>query len=153
MRSKGFTLVEMLVVLAIIGMLLGISIPFVSGFGKGLRIKTASRAIVGVLHVARSNAITLRRNYTVIFDVKNSQYWIEDSDGRIYEKKYYLPSSVKFKVKDAEETDPITFENDRVVFSPSGTIEGSAGSITFTDKQGSSKTISIIGTTGKIIVE
>lgn len=150
---RAFTLVEMLVVLAIITMLLGITIPFTSGFGKGLRIKTSSRAIAGVLNVAKSNTITLRRNYTVVFDVKKDQYWIEDAGGKVYEKKYYLPSSVKFKVKDDEEADPVTFENDRVTFNASGSLEGPSGSVTITDKQGDSRTISVIGSTGKVSID
>lgn len=150
--NKGFTLVEMLVVLAIIAMLLGISIPFTSNFGKGLKIKTTARAISGILHVARSNAITFRKNYSVVFDVGKGQYWIEDSQGSIYEKKYYLPSSVEFKIKGDEKADPVPFENDRITFCPTGAIEGTSGSVTFTDRQGDSKTISVIGSTGKITI-
>jgi len=149
----AFTLVEMLIVLAIVGMIMAISIPFTSGFGKGLRIKTASRALAGIINVARSNAVTFRKNYSVVFDVKKSQYWIEDGSGRIYEKKYYLPSSVEFKIKGSEEADPVTFENDRVIFNPAGAVEGAGGSVTFTDKQGGSRTISVAGSTGKISID
>jgi prepilin-type N-terminal cleavage/methylation domain-containing protein len=150
---NAFTLVEMLVVLAIIAMLLSITIPFTAGFGKGLRIKTSARAIAGVLNVAKSNAVTLRKNYTVVFDVKKDQYWIEDADGKAYEKKHYLPSAVKFKVKDDEEADPVTFENDRVTFNASGGTEGPSGSVAITDKQGDSRTISVIGSTGKVSID
>lgn len=153
MKKPGFTLVEMLVVLAIIGMLMGISIPFVSGFGKGLRIKTASKSITGVLNLAKSNAMTFRRNYYVAFDVDHGRYWIEDYDGKIYDKKHSLPSSVKFQIQGDAVSDPITFEMDKVGFAPDGSVINGAGSITFTDKEGSAKTISILGSTGKINVE
>lgn len=151
--NYAFTLVEMLVVLAILGLILGISIPFTASFGKGLAIKTTARSITGVLNVARSNAVTFRKNYSVVFDVKKCQYWIEDESGMMYEKKYSLSASVKFDVKDNEETDPVTFENDRVIFNPAGGLDGASGSITFSDKQGDTRTISIIGSTGKIIVQ
>ncbi|MBU1061775.1 MAG: prepilin-type N-terminal cleavage/methylation domain-containing protein [Candidatus Omnitrophica bacterium] len=149
----GFTLVEMLVVLAIIAMLLGISVPFTSQFGKGLRIKTASRAILASLRVAKSNAITYRKKYSVVFDVENSQYWIEDSEGKVFERKRDLPSSIKFEIQDEKEPDPITFEDDRVIFYSTGAIEGASGSVTITDRQGNAKTISILGSTGNIRIE
>lgn len=152
-KRTAFTLVEMLVVLAIIAMLLGISLPFTSGFGKGLRIKTAARAILGTLRVARSNAITYREKYSVIFDVDAGEYWIEDSDGRIFEKKRRLPRSIEFRVPDDEEADPVTFEDDEVVFYTTGSAKGTSGSIIITDRQGASRNISIIASTGKITVE
>lgn len=150
---RGFTLVEMLVVLAVIVMLLGITIPFTSNFGKGLRIKTAARAILATLRVAKSNAITYRRKYKVIFDVENNEYWIEDSEGRIFQRKRRLPSSIKFKIGDDEESDPVSFDDDEVVFFSTGAVEGTSGSVVITDRQGSRKTISIIGSTGKITIE
>ena len=152
-RRAAFTLVEMLVVLAIIAMLLGISLPFTSGFGKGLKIKTSARAILGTLRVARSNAVTYREKYSVIFDVDSGEYWIEDSDDRIVEKKRRLPSSIEFKIPDDEEADPVTFEDDEVVFYTTGSAKGASGSITITDRQGTSRSISIIASTGKITVE
>ena len=153
MKKQAFTLVEMLVVLAVIALILSLSIPFTSGFGKGLRLKTAARAILGTLRVAKSNAITYRQKYTVFFDKEGEAYWIEDSEGRLFERKRELPSSIRFKNPDDENTDPITFEDDKVVFYPTGAIEGGGGSVTITNNQGNSKTISIIGSTGKIRVE
>lgn len=142
----------MLVVLAIIAMLLAVSVPFTAGFGKGLRLKTAARAILSTLRVAKSNAITYREEQKVIFDVKNGEYWIQDSDGRIFEQKRRLPSSIRFMLKD-DTSDPVTFEEDTVVFYPTGSIKGANGSITITDNQGDSKTVTIVGSTGKISIE
>jgi prepilin-type N-terminal cleavage/methylation domain-containing protein len=150
-NKSAFSLVEMLVVLTIMAMIMGISLPFASGFGKGLKIKTTSRAIVGMIRVARSSAVTLRKNYSVVFDVKKSQYWVEDDAGRVYEKKYPLPSSVKFEVKGNENADPVTFEGDRITFNASGLTDGPGGSVVITDKQGGSRTISVSGAIEKII--
>lgn len=149
----GFTLVEMLVVLAIIGMLMAVSIPFTAGFGKGLNIKTTARAILGTLRLARSNAITYRERQMVVFDVKDSEYWIQDSTGSIFEKKRRLPGSIKFGLPGDKDADPVTFENDTVVFESTGAIEGTSGTITIADKQGDTRTISIIGSTGKVTIQ
>ncbi len=151
-NRRAFTLVEMLIVLAIIAMIMAMSVPFTAGFGKGLRVKTTARAIVGIMRVARSNAVTFRKNYSIVFDVKKSQYWIEDEANHVYEKKYFLPGPIKFEIKGNKEADPVTFENDRVTFNSSGSVEGASGSVTFTDKQGGSRTISVTGATGKITI-
>lgn len=143
----------MLVVLAIMAMLMGVSLPFTSGFGKGLKIKTTARAILGTLRLARSNAITHRGEYSVIFDASSGEYWIEDPEGGILEKKYRITSAIKFKIPDDENADPITFEGDKVVFYPTGGAKGSTGSITISDKRGQSRVISIITGTGKITIE
>lgn len=152
-NRQAFSLVEMLIVLAIMGMIMGISLPFTSGFGKGLKIKTTAKAIIGMMRVARSNAATLRKNYSVVFDVKKSQYWIEDNAGQVYEKKYPLPSSIKFEVKGDKDIDPITFENDRITFNSFGSIDGAGGSVKITDKQGGSRTISVTGAAEKITAD
>lgn len=152
-NRRAFTLIEMLIVLAIIAMIMVISVPFTASFGKGLSIKTTARAIAGVMRVARSNAVTFRKNYSLVFDVKKRQYWIEDEAGQLYEKKYNLPGPIGFLVKNSEDSDPVTFENDRVTFNPSGSVAGSDGSVTLTDKQGDSRTIYVTGATGKILIK
>ena len=148
---KGFTLIEMLVVMAIIAMLLGASIPFTSNFGRGLRIKTSSRAVLETLRVAKSNAIAKRKKYSVVFDVDNKEYWIEDFEDKPCEKKHRLPAAVEFASKD-KNSDPISFQDDRVIFYPTGRLE-EGGSIDIMDKQGTAKTIFIIGNTGRISID
>ncbi len=151
--SRSFTLVEMLVVLAVIAMIMGISIPFVASFGKGLRLKTSARGISGAMRVAKSNAITYRDEYSVVFDIENSSYWIEGPDSEIVDKKNKLSTSVGFRVPEDEEADPITFEDDRVIFLPNGSLQGHSGSVIISDKRGDSKAISVIGSTGKIKID
>ncbi len=54
----GFTLVEMLIVLAIISLLLGVAIPFFRGASQRTRIKGAIRSSIALLNYARWKAIS-----------------------------------------------------------------------------------------------
>lgn len=56
-RARGFHLVEVVVVLALGGLLLGAAIPPLLDLGRRLRVEIAAHELVGVLRLARATAI------------------------------------------------------------------------------------------------
>ena len=62
-RESGFTLIELIIVITILGVLTSIALPAFSGFISDQRIKTASFDIISTLMLARSEA--LKRNTIV----------------------------------------------------------------------------------------
>ena len=73
-RSRGFTLLELLITLTIIGIVASIGIPAWSEFVAGQRVKTASFDVMSSIILARSEA--LKRN-TVVTVTPTGGNWAE----------------------------------------------------------------------------
>lgn len=153
MGKRGLTFIEILVVLAIIAMVLGMSVPFFSGFGTSSRLRAASRELASVLRMARGHAITYRNDHSVHFDLTETphQYYVTDQEDALVEKKYSLPKSIEIKAPQGE--DPITFPEDTLIFKPTGGLASPSGAIIITDKRDNTKTITVNGVTGRIRIE
>jgi type IV fimbrial biogenesis protein FimT len=72
-HSHGFTLVEMLVTLAIFAVLLMIALPSMRPFLQSQSVKNASMDLVSTVALARSEAI--KRNATVDVKATNAADW------------------------------------------------------------------------------
>ena len=64
-KHSGFTLIEVMVVLAIAGVVLGIGIPKLSVFFQGSRMVTNTNALVAALQIAKSEAVKRQGPVTV----------------------------------------------------------------------------------------
>ncbi|MCK4437054.1 GspH/FimT family pseudopilin [bacterium] len=150
----GFTLLELLVVLAIMAMLTGMSVPAISGYIKGARLKGGAREIASALRLARTMAITKRDIYSVDFDIANRQFWIEWS-GNVVGETYTLPDTIDIRRPGAiyNEDDYITFVNNQADFKATGGLSGTSGSVWVADKNDNYKRIGVSNTTGRVIVD
>lgn len=106
-RSKrGFTLLEMLVVMLIIALIMGIALP---RFGAllGSQIKSDARSLVGTIEFAFFLANSQKKPVRINYDIKSGKYWLDmlqiiDEEKNVGEfvnftdKKKQLSSGVKF---------------------------------------------------------
>jgi len=67
-RSDGFTLLELMTVVAIIGFMAVMSIGALKGYARREDTRRATRAVAGVIENARSEAISTGRMTWVVFD-------------------------------------------------------------------------------------
>jgi len=68
-RRRGFTLVEVLITLAILGLALAAGLPLIATWMQNAQIRTAAESIQNGMHLARTEAI--RRNTQVEFKLDN----------------------------------------------------------------------------------
>jgi general secretion pathway protein H len=66
----GFTLLEMLVVLAILALVMSFAGPLLSGGTEGVRLETASSELAAALRLTRSAAIMRNSEATLMIDVE-----------------------------------------------------------------------------------
>jgi prepilin-type N-terminal cleavage/methylation domain-containing protein len=149
-NKKAFTLVELMVVIAIIGIIALIAAPnLVTGLPK-YRIKRAARDITSKIRAARSEAIKTSSNRTIKFDTARNQYSINGNWYPGSSLSDYYGSSVSFGVGESGETDECTFTdnadgNGNVTFNSRGMLNAGniGGEIILTNTEAAAYSIGI----------
>lgn len=72
--KSGATLMELMVVIAIIGIMAGIATPNIIGWLPGYRLRSAARDIVSCMQLAKLRAVKENARVVVIFDHLNDKY-------------------------------------------------------------------------------
>lgn len=137
-KNKGFTLLELIVVLLIIGLTSVLAVPQLTGTLSGANSKTAAKKIAASLRYARSRAVSEKIIYLAIADMdKNSLSILSDSNTEQSSEKpsdkakvYVLPEGLTLKSEPEQEKDKEEF---RIAFYPSGASSG--GEIIVSDEQ------------------
>jgi len=150
-RGNGFTFLETIVVLSIIGILSVLAVPGISAFTDRLRIETAARTISTDLREVKMKSVLDRYDYTVLFDPGNNLY-------ELRERQANLPHGVRFGFSpgvlgppgnpaSTPDKDGITFTSNKAAFYSGGS--NSMGTIYITNNYNVTMAISIT-VTGRI---
>jgi prepilin-type N-terminal cleavage/methylation domain-containing protein len=75
--ANGYTLIELVVVVALIGLFLGLAIPRLHYALVTDDLKATTRRIVGLVGEVRNEAIREQRVYLVHLDLESNRLWIE----------------------------------------------------------------------------
>ena len=78
-RSKGFTFIELVVVMLILGIIMSITVPRLIKL-EGIHLKSQARRLAVLFPYLYSEAVTTGRSYRVCFDIDKRTYWVEKAD-------------------------------------------------------------------------
>lgn len=151
-NERGTTFIELMTVVAVIGIVAALAVPSFLGYMPQLRAKSAARDVVSQLRLARSRAVSDRRPYGVAFNVNdNSLFTFADTND---------PASQTFSLSDSViSSDTLnhdvalsscTYANNCVVFNPTGAASTS-GDLQVATRDGSTiLSINVLASTGRV---
>jgi type IV fimbrial biogenesis protein FimT len=142
-NQKGFTLIEMIVTVAIIATLTGIAIPVYIGMKPSIRLSGATRQIMGDLMWARMQAISQNNEFKILF-LDNHQYRILDDVGG--------ESTVTKDIHDEYYNVTLTSTANPIIFYPRGNASPADTVVTLTNSIGTKKKVKI-AITGRVKIE
>lgn len=175
-RSPGYTLIELLIVMAVIGMVAAVAMPNLHKMQRRMALRSAAGELRSVFHLTRMRAITRGTNTGLKFQQLAGQWTFAtyedgDRDGvrnddinkgidrRLTPPRTVFPSSrvVTIGLLDVAVKDPdgdwiksaVTFNNSTICsFSSMG--ESTPGTIYLTDRDGDLWCVRVYGASGKV---
>ncbi|MBU4581417.1 MAG: prepilin-type N-terminal cleavage/methylation domain-containing protein [Proteobacteria bacterium] len=79
-KKYGFTLVEMMIVVAVMGIMSAIAAPNLMHYMAERRLNGAARMVMSDLMAARQRAVTQNNEFKVFFNTNQHEYTILDDD-------------------------------------------------------------------------
>ena len=150
-RSRGFTLLELLTVMAIMGIIMASGAAAFFGLGKGSRMRGAVNNLRSAIALARQQAVLkgqpliLRFEHATVSD--QDYYFVTNAvEGYAVGEKRFVPNGVEI------ESPGVPFE---ITFEPrGGTAGGASPTIRIQDQAGTERwELTIYGLTGLVRVE
>ena len=149
--AKGFSLLELLIVIVILTIVGTISAPNFIKYRGNTNLKEAAREISGDIHLCKQRAIAENVHYRIVLNVENNNYTIQKETSP---SNWTNVSSIK-NVGENDASikiigDP-TFGGDKIIFQPRGTTN--AGTLVLQHEKLLSRASIITSLMGRVRIE
>jgi len=116
--ARGVTLLELLIVLAIMAIVAGFMIPMFGGPISTSELRSAARELAAGLRLAQSEAVSQRRQTFLVLDVAGKRFKVDNDP-----HEHKLPSKVELKLFTAQ-NDLVSDSVGSIRFFPDGGSNG-----------------------------
>ncbi len=155
-KNKGFTLVELVVVVCLIALMIGLTMPKIRNTLEGDPLKRTALRLVGLSKNLRDEAMRELKTYELHLDMLNQQYWIgfeamtEEELALAQKSAEKLPGSVRILDVWYDKTGKVSDGDAVVLFFKKGYVQPSA--IHLGDDDGKRLTVVLSPFGGKVKV-
>jgi type II secretion system protein H len=144
-RKRAFTLIELILVLALLVIITSIAAPAMANFIRGRAMDSEARRMIALMHAAQSRAVSEGLPMVLWVDEKQSAYGMQaetsGQNGDAKAENLSVDSTLQIAVLNAGMTTPTTFNNlPAIRFLADGTVdENSPQTLQLTDSAGFSR--------------
>ncbi len=117
-RTAGVSLLELLIVLAIMGFVAALAMPMLGSGPSGMELRSAARQLASGLRLARSEAVAQRRETFLVLDVAGRRFKVDRDP-----QEHALPRGVELKLFTAQK-DLVDDKVGSIRFYPDGGSNG-----------------------------
>jgi prepilin-type N-terminal cleavage/methylation domain-containing protein len=145
MNRRGVTLIELVVVFAIIAIGAVLMIPNMGAWLPNYRLRSATRDIVSTMKVAQMRAVSNNMDYQVSITggsyilQRNSMGWVDEGQAKT------LPTGITIN------SNTFINPNNNPLFRPNSSSNG--GSLVLGNTRGTQRTVTVLPSTGRISIQ
>jgi prepilin-type N-terminal cleavage/methylation domain-containing protein len=151
-RQKGFTLIEVIIAMAIFGVMSTIAIFSYQNYVTNNRLRTAARGLEADLFSIKQKAVSERVYYRITLNVGANNYTIDRGGGAAADAYTVTQTKSPTTLGSGVSLLDTNFASARVVFQPRGTPGSGTGRIRLTNGINSIATITV-NSTGRTYAE
>ncbi len=125
--SRGFTLIEILLVVVLISVISAIAVPNFSQPYKNLQLKTATNDIAYLMRYAQSRAVSKNKKVRIEFSDGRQRYWLTEESqkgvGVATEEQFVKISSRLGRENNLGKDIRVEMQEENLIFYPDGTMD------------------------------